>query len=186
MCHLRTILNMLISLLNNAKCWEMLKKEMLKTCQGDINMSDVEQRDDKNLLRTRAVLDCLLPQLVPSKRPLIPLWIAHLCLGFASSENFVRRPSSAEVGSTQSQAVYCLFVNSSKRICAMFIKYFHSFLLEFLLCNICCVSKLISHLQKSHTHVLLLIVFWVVLIAEQPDMLGICVGNIIILIFIHI
>ena len=41
--------------------------------QGDINMSDVEQRDDKNLLRTRAVLDCLLPQLVPSKRPLIPL-----------------------------------------------------------------------------------------------------------------
>ena len=42
------------------------------------------------------------------------------------------RPASTEVGLAQSQAVYYfIFVNSSKRICAMFIKYFHSFLLEF-------------------------------------------------------
>ena len=53
---------------------------------------------------------------------------------------------------TQSQAVSCfLFVNSSKRICANFLKYFHSFLLEFPLYNIAVFPNLKATSKIIHT-----------------------------------
>ena len=108
----------------------MLNKEMIKT-SSELEPSSIASSLNWFLLSALSSLSELL----------IFVWALLL--------QRITRPSSAEVGSTQSQAVYCLFVNSSKRICAMFIKYFHSFLLEFFLYNICCVSKHISHLLLS-------------------------------------
>ena len=110
----------------------MLNKEMIKT-SSELEPSSIASSLNWFLLSALSSLSELL----------IFVWALLL------QRILYVRPSSAEVGSTQSQAVYCLFVNSSKRICAMFIKYFHSFLLEFFLYNICCVSKHISHLLLS-------------------------------------
>ena len=140
--------------------WAMLNKELIKT-SSELEPSSIASSLNWFLLSALSSLSELL----------IFVWALLL------QRILYVRPSSAEVGSTQSQAVYCLFVNSSKRICVMFIKYFDSFFVGISSIYICCVSKLISHLQKSYTHFLLLIVVWVVLMAVQLYMLGICVGG---------
>lgn len=131
----RTILKMVISLLNNqsnAMCW-CWKKEMVKTCQLNVDrVMLIWEMLNKEMIKTGAVLGCFLPRLVPSFRPSNPLWIAHFVLAYFFFRGFCSCPSSAEVGLTQSQAIYCfLFVNGSKCICAMSIKYFYLFCWNF-------------------------------------------------------
>ena len=96
-------------------------------------MRDVEQ-DDKNLLRSWAVLAGFL-------------WVAHLCF----SSRFWLRPASMKVGLTQSQGVLCfLFVDSSKRICAIFITIFSIFLLDSHLHIICRVIQVMQLILIIH------------------------------------
>ena len=137
------------------RCW---KKEMVKTCQLNVDrVMVIWEMLNKEIIKTSS-------ELAPSSAASSLNWFLLAALASLSDElpifvlalfffrEFCSRPASAEVGLALSQAVYCfLFVNSSKRICANFQKYFHSFLLEFLLYNICCVSKLKSHL-KNHNH----------------------------------
>ena len=162
----------------NVLIWEMLKKRYRKNLstqcwQVDVDIRDVEQRDDKNLRRTRAVLGGFLPQLVPSCRSGIPLWIAHFVLAYFFFRSFL---GGGWVDTEPSNLLFSICKWFKMYLCHVH-KVFLSFLLEFLLYNICCVSKLIGHFQKSYTHFLLLIVVWVVLMAVQPYMLGICVGG---------
>ena len=163
------------------RCW---KKEMVKTCQLNADrVMVIWEMLNKEIIKTSS-------ELAPSSAVSSLNWFLLDALASLSDElpifvlalfffrEFCSRPATAEVGLALGQAVYCfLFVNSSKRICVMFIKYFDSFFVGISSIYICCVSKLISHLQKSYTHFLLLIVVWVVLMAVQLYMLGICVGG---------